>query len=89
MEGQNVGSTSIDIAFEKLVEKRLKFVRPKLDEQTAWSMMQGAEYTAWKCSFGEPESLGLRTFAVTVPRVGPGFNDERAWIRNGKMRFSQ
>ena len=89
VEGQNVGSTSIDIAFEKMVEERLKFVDPKLDEQTAWSMMHGAEYIAWKCNFGEPDSLGLGTFAVTVPRVGTDFNDDKARIRNGKMRFSQ
>ena len=89
VEGQNVGSTSIDIAFERMVEKRLKWVRPKLDEQTAWSMMHGAEYIAWKCDFGEPESRGQGTFAVTVPGVGTDFNDDRARIRNGKMRFSQ
>ena len=89
VEGQNVGSTSIDIAFEKMVEERLKFVYPKLDEQTAWSMMHGAEYIAWKCNFGELDSLGLRTFAVTIPTVGTDFNDESARIRNGKMRFSQ
>ena len=89
MEGQNVGSTSIDIAFEKLVEERLKAVHPKLDEQTAWSMMHGAEYIAWKCNFGELDSLGLGTFAVTIPTVGTDFNNEDARIRNGKMRFSQ
>ena len=89
VEGQNVGSTNIDIAFEKMVEERLKFVYPKLDEQTAWSMMHGAEYIAWKCSFGELDSLGLGTFAVTVPTVGTDFNYESARIKNGKMRFSQ
>ena len=52
-------------------------------------MMHGAEYIAWKCNFGEPDSLGLGTFAVTVPRVGTDFNYEEARIRNGKMRFSQ
>ena len=88
VEGQNVGSTSIDIAFEKMVERRLRFVHPKLDEQTAWSMMHGAEYIAWKCNFGKRDSLGLGTFAVTVPRVGTDFNNGRARIRNGKMRFS-
>ena len=89
VEGQNVGSTNIDIAFEQMVEERLKLVHPKLDEQTAWSMMHGAEYTAWKCSFGELDSLGLGTFAVTVPTVGTDFNYESARIKNGKMRFSQ
>ena len=89
VEGQNVGSTTIDIAFEKMVEERLEFVHPKLDEQTAWSMMHGAEYIAWKCNFGEPDSLGLGTFAVTVPRVGTDFNDDSARIRNGKMHFSR
>ena len=88
VEGQNVGSTSIDIAFEKMVEERLKFVHPKLDEQTAWSMMHSAEYIAWKCNFGKSDSLGLGLFAVTVPRVGTDFNNGRARIRNGKMRFS-
>lgn len=89
VEGQNVGSTNIDIAFENMVEERLKFVRPKLDEQTAWSMMHGAEYIAWKCNFGEIDSLDLGTFAVTIPRVGSDFNDDSARIRNGKMHFSQ
>ena len=89
VEGQNVGSTNIDIAFELMVEERLKSVHPKLDEQTAWSMMHGAEYTACKCSFGEVDNLGLGTFAVKVPAVGTDFNYESARIKDGKMRFSQ
>lgn len=48
VEGRNFGSTNIDMAFEQMVEERLKSVHPKLDEQTAWSMMHRAEYTACK-----------------------------------------
>ena len=89
VEGQNVGSTNIDVAFEQMVEERLKSVQPKLDGQTAWSMMHGSDYTARKCSFGELDSLGLGTLAVRVPTVGTDFNCESARIKNGKMLFSQ
>ena len=81
VEGRNFGSTNIDMAFEQMVEERLKSVHPKLDEQTAWSMMHRAEYTACKCSSGVLDSLGLGTFIVRLHIVGTGFNYESARIK--------
>ena len=89
VEGQNVGSTNIDIAFEEMVEQRLAAVRPALPDLTAWSMMNSTEFLGWKCGFGQEDSRAFRSFPISVPTVGRDFNHQEAEIENGKMNFSQ
>lgn len=89
VEGQNIGSTNIDTAFEEMVEKRLAVVTPALPENTAWSMMHSTEFLSWKCGFGQEDSRDYRSFAIAVPTVDSAFNHHEAEIKNGKMQFSQ
>ena len=89
VEGENIGSTNIDLAFKSLVEERLNYMRPKLDERTAWTMMHSADWINWKCSFGHKDNEFLSSFNIKVPLVDSDFNNKGAKIKDGKMVFSQ
>lgn len=89
VEGQDIGSTNIDVAFEHMVEGRLSKIQPKLDDRTAWTMMHQADYLGWKCAFGQEDNKDLDTFAVAVPKVSSNYNHKGAAIKKGKMHFSQ
>ena len=89
VEGQNVGSTRIDTAFERMVERRLLTVCPALPDNTAWSMMHSSEFLGWKCSFGQDDSKDFPSFPISVPTVKSDFSRSGAKIFNGKMHFSQ
>lgn len=89
VEGRDVGSTNIDVAFEKMVEGRLSTVTPALPENTAWSMMHSQEFLVWKCTFGQDDSKDFASFGIPVPIVESDFSHDEAKIVNGKMQFSQ
>ena len=88
VEGRDVGSTNIDVAFERLVEDRLTTVLPALPENTAWSMMHSSEFLFYKCTFGQDEGR-LFNRSVPVPYLTDGFNHAQANIVNGRMTFSE
>ncbi|KAL9117810.1 MAG: hypothetical protein Q9187_005647 [Circinaria calcarea] len=89
VEGTNIGSTNIDLAFKRLVEERLKSMHPKLDEGTAWTMMHSADWANWKCSFGHKDTEQLNSFNIKVPLINSNVNNKAAKIKEGKMVFSQ
>ncbi|KAL8783868.1 MAG: hypothetical protein Q9195_009260 [Heterodermia aff. obscurata] len=88
VEGKSIGSTDIDVAFERLVEDRLATVTPALPENTAWSMMHSSQFMFYKCAFGQDECRHLR-FSVPVPYVTGDFNYPKAGIVFGRMEFSE
>ena len=88
VEGKDVGSTNIDVAFSRLVEDRLAAVTLALPENTAWSMMHSSEFLFYKCTFGQDEVRHF-SFSVPVPHVTDGFGHAKSNIVNGRMEFSE
>ena len=88
-EGKNVGSTSIDVAFKRMVENRLSAVNSVVPDNAAWAMMHSPEFLVWKRAFGQDDSADLLDFPVPVPGVESDFESTQASIIGGKMRFSQ
>ena len=89
VDGQNIGATNVDVAFEKMVEERLEKVEPKLDDRTAWTMMHEPDFAGWKCNFGQEDNKIFNSFPITVPMIESNFSHHGARIRGGKMHFSQ
>ena len=89
VDGQNIGATNVDVAFEKMVEERLEKVEPKLDNRTAWTMMHEPDFAGWKCNFGQEDNKIFNSFPITVPMIESNFSHRGARIRDGKMHFSQ
>jgi hypothetical protein len=87
--GVDVGSTNIDLAFELLVDERLRVGRVDLAENTAWTMMHSAEFQEWKCSFGDRSNEDVPKFLVPVPHLHESVSNSQAGIERGKMAFSQ
>ena len=89
VEGQDIGSTNIDLAFERMVEERLNKTSLDLDDRTAWTMMHEPDFIGWKCTFGQEENELIETFPVKVPKADYDLNSEDAGIKEGKMLLSQ
>ena len=86
VEGINVGSTNIDLAFQDLVERRL--APHDFHEDTAWSMMHLDGFQQWKHNFGY-ETDGVPVFKIPVPGINKYESHVDAGIECGKMCFTQ
>lgn len=86
--GIDVGSTNIDLAFEKLVESRLQASGLNLNRNTSWTMMHSPDFQMWKCSFGELSSQDTPRFLVQVPLLNEAVSNRQAGIERGKMAFT-
>ncbi|TEY43471.1 hypothetical protein BOTCAL_0369g00010 [Botryotinia calthae] len=86
VDGINVGSTNIDVAFQDLVERRL--APHDFHEDTAWSMMHHPEFQQWKHSFGF-ETDSVPVFKIPVPQRNEFESHVEAGIECGKMCFTQ
>lgn len=87
--GIDVGSTNIDLAFEKLVESRLQASGLNLKENTSWTMMHSPDFQNWKCTFGELSTQDTPKFLVPVPLLNENVSNRQAGIERGKMAFTQ
>ncbi|PMD51256.1 uncharacterized protein K444DRAFT_601543 [Hyaloscypha bicolor E] len=86
--GIDVGSTNIDLAFEELVDSRLRAGGVQVAENTAWTMMHSPEFQEWKCSFGDPSNNAVPKFLVPVPQLHESVSNRAAGIERGEMAFS-
>ena len=89
VEGQDIGSTNIDLAFESMAEERLNRLTPKLDDGTAWTMMHESDFIGWKCTFGQEDNKILKSFPIKIPTAGSDLDCQTAGIKGGKMLLSQ
>jgi hypothetical protein len=90
VEGQAIGSTLIDFRVQKLIEERLKQIRPQLQgnpKEMAKQMML-ERFETYKCSFGSAASTGL-DLLLRVPELSNGLNFPQASIRDSKMVITQ
>ncbi|TPX13394.1 uncharacterized protein E0L32_006124 [Thyridium curvatum] len=89
IQGNNIGSTNIDLAFKKLVEGRLaKSTRLNFKKNAAATMMHSDEFQTWKHEFGSIEESQFGTARVTVPIASGGNASTNAGISDGKMNIS-
>ncbi|KAK0744677.1 hypothetical protein B0T21DRAFT_380868 [Apiosordaria backusii] len=97
VQGINIGSTNIDLAFAKLVQGRLaqakadtKAGRSQLvfHKNAAETMMHSEEFQTWKHEFGNFAEAQFRTPRVAVPIRSGGTSSTSARITDGKMNFS-
>ncbi|KAJ2989638.1 hypothetical protein NUW58_g3369 [Xylaria curta] len=89
IQGNNIGSTNIDLAFLKMVKERLeKDPKLKLAKNAATIMMHSDEFQTWKHEFGKTKEAEFRMARVTVPIVSGRTASRDADISDGKMKFS-
>ncbi|GAB1316509.1 Actin-like ATPase domain-containing protein [Madurella fahalii] len=89
IQGNNIGSTNIDLAFGDMVKKRLAKERKLTFQKNAASiMMHSDEFQTWKHEFGKTKESQFGTARVTVPIVSGGTSSTAAGISDGKMNFS-
>lgn len=86
VEGINVGSTNIDLAFQDLVERRL--APHDFHEDTAWSMMHLDGFQQWKHNFGY-EIDSVPVFKIPIPGINKYESHVDAGIEFGNMCFTQ
>ncbi|KAK3995245.1 hypothetical protein QBC44DRAFT_284471 [Cladorrhinum sp. PSN332] len=90
VQGKDIGSTNIDLAFLSLVTKRLAKAAGKLtfDKNAATIMMHSDEFQTWKHEFGKVKESQFSVVRVTVPIIKGGMADKEAGITDGKMNFT-
>lgn len=97
VQGINIGSTNIDLAFAKMVHGRLALARadtnagrPRLvfHRNAEDTMMHSEDFQTWKHEFGNFSEAQFRTPRITVPIRSGGTSSTSARITDGKMNFS-
>ncbi|KAK4161397.1 hypothetical protein QBC43DRAFT_323944 [Cladorrhinum sp. PSN259] len=90
VQGKDIGSTNIDLAFFSLVTKRLAKAAGKLefDKNAAAIMMHSDEFQIWKHEFGKVKESQFSVVRVTVPIIKGGTANKEAGITDGKMNFT-
>ena len=94
VQGDNIGSVQIDMAFMTLVSEKLQranTVSPfpsNLDiENAAWHMMKSGQFQNAKCQHGVSEETP--TFFVTVHGLSQDYVNEEHGIFNQQMQFTR
>ncbi|VBB79460.1 Putative protein of unknown function [Podospora comata] len=97
VQGINIGSTNIDLAFAKMVHGRLALARADTNAGRSHlvfhrnaedTMMHSEEFQTWKHEFGNFSEAQFRTPRITVPIRSGGTSSTLARITDGKMNFS-
>ncbi|MCJ1387118.1 hypothetical protein MMC17_010247 [Xylographa soralifera] len=88
VSGANVGSTNIDVAFEKLVATRMRKGRNQFFG-VGRDMAQSHAFQNLKCSFGGPEDCEAVIYSVRIPTVSNDYCDLAAGINSGSMTFTR
>ncbi|KAK4205454.1 hypothetical protein QBC40DRAFT_302740 [Triangularia verruculosa] len=97
VQGINIGSTNIDMAFARMVQERLNLAKADtkagrshlvFHKNAADTMMHSEEFQTWKHEFGNFSEAQFRTPRVTVPIRSGGTSSTSARITDGKMNFS-
>jgi hypothetical protein len=94
VQGDNIGSVKIDLAFERLANEKLQranTVSPfpsNFDiEMAAWHMMKSGQFQNAKCQHGVSEETP--TFFVTVHGLSQDYVNEEHGIFNQQMQFTR
>ncbi|KAK4223934.1 hypothetical protein QBC38DRAFT_486593 [Podospora fimiseda] len=90
VQGRDIGSTNIDLAFAALVKKRLAKAAGKLefDKNAVTIMMLSDEFQGWKRAFGNVKEEQFGTVRVSVPILKGGSSNAEAGITDNKMNFT-
>ncbi|KAK4171395.1 hypothetical protein QBC36DRAFT_340044 [Triangularia setosa] len=97
VQGINIGSTNIDLAFARMVRERLALAKADtkagrsqlvFHKNSEDTMMHSEEFQTWKHEFGNFSEAQFRTPRVTVPIRSGGTSSTSARITDGKMNFS-
>jgi hypothetical protein len=90
-QGDEIGSSMIDIAFHKFAESRLKHIRARLrrsPDDVAWDMTR-ENFQIHKEEFGTENSNYQRDKTIVVPGLPEDFESEIASIKRGKMTITK
>jgi hypothetical protein len=94
--GEPIGSVQLDEAFENCAKQRLYSANqiipmdfgPGELEMIAWKMAKEREFQNAKCGYGSWDGE-TEYFTVAIPGLRPDYQNTKAWISNGEMRFAR
>jgi hypothetical protein len=90
-QGQPIGSTQINIGFQKIIAARLEAIRqflPLSPEITAERMTHG-RFDGFKCGFGAGGTLDIPLIPIRVPGLRDGFHVQHLGIEDSKMKLTR
>ncbi|KAF4628876.1 hypothetical protein G7Y89_g9275 [Cudoniella acicularis] len=87
VNGIDIGSTNIDLAFQRLVLDRMQRAGLDVTDNPDWKMINSDEYEVQKCNFGTPGSQ-TPYISIRVPTLPDDYTNDAFGISRGRMLFT-